>query len=232
MVLAKISFSFAGGNVPKYPIDINIQIVADKRKINNITKKIGKKIFDQFYKHVNFRNMQDEIQGFFIKKFKNTPEYISLTSGTLRGEFGLDDRMVADLPQLLRDLTNVDILVDPKGELSIYIGFASLDELDELTNKYSYFSNGNPIDWLWWLLFMGTKTIIVGYKVAFGADRGRSGLAIMVGKKDGSSSYTYSVGKLNAHFAGTAEDNWFNRTLREHSSEFLSLVKKHLDSKV
>jgi hypothetical protein len=211
-------------------VTTRISIDKSASEIKRIKQEIGKALLEQWAEPGKFNKMKKFLHEFFVAKFLESPEYISLTTGTLRAEFGLDDKMVKNLKQLVQDFTKVRVNADgPYSSplLSIYIGFESMDELQDLCDKYSYFSNDQYlINWLDWLLFKGTETVVIDYKVKYidKKDAGRSGLAIMVGKKG--SGYSYHVGDLNSHFAGTASSNWFNRTLQEHSKEFLEIIKE------
>lgn len=165
------------------------------------------------------------VRNFLISKFMQSEVYFSLTGGYLRGEFGLTDKQVSKIPDILDDLIHVYIQhteEKEKGIFKVKIGIVSPADFDP--NKHGVFisEKGDAIHWLWWLLTQGTQPVVEGYSVFFKQGIGRSEMAIMV-KSEG---YNYSI---DNYFAGTENDNWITRVVKAHQKEIEVILKGKLN---
>ena len=163
----------------------------------------------------------DFISNFLYEKFLSSSTYFSLTSGTLRAEFGLDDGEVSKLPDIIIDMLTIKSDFDfSSGQIKIVIKFID-EEFDP--NKLGSYTSVNKkgeatlIPWLYWLLTAGSENVVDGHYMAAIPGAGRSEMAIMI-KEEGS---TYSV---DPEYAGTANDNWVTKTIRYNFPEIRAQI--------
>lgn len=168
-----------------------------------------------------------ELAKFFYQKLVESNTFISMMHGDLRAEFGFTDSYLEQLDDICVAIAAVYLnykVSTGKDFLTIIIGLHDKDDFDY--EEYGVFTTekGEKIYWLYWLLTQGTTPVVPGYKVLKKEGRGRSNMAIMINKDDG--SYNYSVDSLHA---GTVEDNWITRVLNANKQEFLGIIKKHFN---
>lgn len=163
----------------------------------------------------------DFIANFLYEQFTNSPTYVSLTNGTLRAEFGLDDEEVGKLPDIIIDMLTIKSDLDfTGGKIKLIIKF--IDETFD-PNKYGSYTSVNKrgeatlIPWLYWLLTAGTDDVVVDYHVVPILGAGRSEMAIMM-KEEGSSYYVEHI------YSGTYEHNWITRTIRDSFPEIRAQI--------
>lgn len=163
----------------------------------------------------------DFIGQFLYEKFITSSTYFSLTSGTLRAEFGLDDSEAAKLPDLIIDMLTIKSDLDfSNGKIKIIIKF--IDE-DFDPNKLGSYTSVNKkgdatlIPWLYWLLTAGTEDVVTDHYMSAIPGAGRSEMAIMI-KEEGS---TYSV---DPEYAGSANDNWITKTIKFNFPEIRAQI--------
>ncbi len=150
--------------------------------------------------------IEDRLRSVIIDSIKAAPEYHSLLSGRLLGEFGLTDAPTK-LDRILQ-VWSQDIHFDMKNTTmritaiqGDFKNVLSLPEAQQFTNK------GVSLDWLDWLLIKGDKTIIREYEIeAAQGRRSRTGLAVMVKVKKGR-------WKVPSQYAGTVNKNWVTRAI-------------------
>lgn len=196
---------------------------------NVITQRIktalNKKIYNDGALNAKLIRLSEDLHHLLYISFFKSETYISLTSGELRAEFGLDENAVNDLPELVKKLVSVTVNINsaPKvnNMVTITIGFSDYDDLDFSKDGVFTTEKGDIINWLWWLLSAGESEIenIDQYNVYLKQGYGRSHMAIMI-KTEGQS---YSV---DGYFAGTPHDNWVTRTLRENIDKIKSIIKE------
>lgn len=167
------------------------------------------------------RQFSDVIAQFLYEKLITSSTYYSLTSGTLRAELGLDDENVSKIPDAIVDMIGVDTSYNiSNGQIKIIIKFVD-DNFDPNENG-SYISINKKgesyfIPWLLWLLTAGDSDVVVDHFVALVPGEGRSEMAIMV-KKEGE---TFSI---EPYYAGTPNDNWLTRTVKENIQEIKNII--------
>ena len=166
-----------------------------------------------------------KVKQFLMDRFINSETYRSLTSGELKGEFGLTNREAAKIPDILDDIIHVYVAPNKtkaNGIFTITIGIGSPAEIDY--NKHGVFitEKGEAIHWLWWLLTQGTQPLVSGYSFFLKQGIGRSEIGIMVA----SDGFDYYV---DNYFAGVEGDNWISRTIREYKVEIQKILKESLN---
>lgn len=200
---------------------------------NIITQRIktalNKKIYNEGALNNKLIRLSEKLHQLLYINFFKSETYISLTSGELRAEFGLDEDAVNNLPELVKKLVSVTVNINsvPKvnNMVTISIGFSDYDDLDFAKDGAFVTEKGDIINWLWWLLSAGESEIatIDQYSVYLKQGQGRSHMAVMI-KSVGQS---YSV---DGYFAGTPHDNWVTRTLRENIGALTTIIKEVMNA--
>lgn len=132
--------------------------------------------------------------GYVVRSLiEGTPEYQSLLTGDLRGEFGLDDpqpRLLEVLSVIERSMVVRHVPLKKYGRGLVggmTVGILKSDYQDILSlTEASYVSqpSGELIEWADWLLTRGDEVVVFGYEIFKDLDpiqraRSRSGLALM-----------------------------------------------------
>lgn len=205
---------------------MNFQI---KTPTNSIAAKLKQAINNKLHKQKLIEHRATiaglKLKDFLISKFIQSEVYFSLTGGYLRGEFGLTDKQISKIPDILDDIINIYVehtVEKDKGIFKVRIGIVNLNDFDP--NKHGVFitEKGEAIHWLWWLLTQGTNSVVEGYSVFFKQGIGRSEMAIMIQ----SEGFNYSI---DNYFAGTENDNWITRVIRAHQKEIENILKENLN---
>jgi hypothetical protein len=162
---------------------------------------------------------------------KQEPEYISLTNGQLRLEFGIPDASsIDDIVKKLSDSANISIqnsIIKNNG-VSGGITLTALERtsMGGLINDRSAMVvdvKGYSLPWLQWLLYEGNKPIVKNYEVKIGPNpRSRTGMAIMV---DSNKNW-----RVPAAFSGTVNNNWITRALDRISNDITKLIQDNFES--
>ena len=194
-----------------------------------IISKVRKAIRNQmwggnfFYK---IEKLQNTLAQFLYEKFLSSSTYFSLTGGTLRAEFGLDDYEVSTIPDILIDLIKVGVDENfTNNKIKININFIGEDIDLRETGAYTYKNKKGEtyrVTWLMWLLTAGENDVVLDYSMKLVPGKGRSEMAIMIKPKAGGS---YSV---DPEYSGTAQDNWITRTIRNNIEEIREIIKRIL----
>lgn len=150
--------------------------------------------------------IEDRIRDVVITAIKNEPEYYSLLSGRLLGEFGLTDP-TSKLDAILAQLSKQILVSFDKNTLKVQAIHADLKDILALPEALQLTNKGVQLDWLDWLLVKGDRVIIREYIVEPALGRkSRTGLAIMVKEKRGK-------WKVPSQYSGTIRKNWITRAL-------------------
>lgn len=162
------------------------------------------------------------------------PEYQSLISGKLKGEFGLSSasQKVNDIIDIWTK--NVTVTINPVTISGSKIkGGFKLDMIDSSYNDVLANDGAIVIDetsgvvlpWLEWLLLYGNKIIVKNYEVRVGSNpRSRSGMAIMVPSKNN--------WRVPPEFAGTITSNWVTRALSRLDDSILDIIQKEIEKHI
>lgn len=199
-----------------------------------ISKKINQAILKELSKKVSksFNKLRQYILSSVISSIRNQPEYASILSGSLKGEFGIPNpsqRLNAILEKIESSL-----FTDYKkpfikgngisGGFSIGIIKSDFSDILSMSEAVIISEKNTSLEWLKWLLLEGDKTIITGYEFQLSSpNRSRSGKGIM------SPSFS-GVWKVPGAFSGTMENNWLTRAVESVSKDiesyFIDLLQK------
>lgn len=163
-----------------------------------------------------------EVAQFLYEKFLSSSTYFSLTGGTLRAEFGLDNAEAANIQDAIIDIIAVNTHYNfNNGQIRIIIKL--IDENLDLstTGSYTYTNKKGKtytITWLLWLLTAGENVVVPDHVVYLQPGQGRSEMAIMI-KPDIEGSYS-----VDPEYSGTPNDNWITRTIRNNIEEIKGIV--------
>ena len=184
----------------------------------DIEKKILKALLSEISSSMKIyaKNISKEITDIVILAIQNSPEYSSLTSGSLKAEFGIPDPENRLAGLLVLRSKNISVTFAPpsisqsriksyfrlemiKADLSDILGSDLVTVIDS--------NSGKSVNWLEWLSLAGDKTIIKDYNVVYGPNkRSRTGLAIM-------RSQSGAKWKVPSEFSGTIDNNWITRSI-------------------
>lgn len=211
-------------------IKLNVSNLKIRETDAQITKRVKDSIVENFDKN-NLRgrinDLHQEVANFFYLQFLKSDTFVSLLNGKLRAEFGFTDSYANNLEDICREISSsyIDFKISNRENfLKIFIGVHNKDDIDFNDIGVYTTEKGEQIYWLYWLLTQGTKTVVPEYKVLFREGLGRSHMAIMVTKEG--ENYSYSV---DPNFAGTEDNNWVTRILKQNKDEFLDIIKKHFN---
>jgi hypothetical protein len=197
-------------------IKANIKILESN---NTISQRISRALVPQINEYLKniYKNIEKSIPDIVINSIMSQPEYSSLMSGSLRGEFGIPDP-AARLSQILETIKSgsnivrkATSVVNSKISAGIEFRMVKSDFQDILSLGASSFTTekGSKLEWLRWLLLEGDSVIIIDYAFIPGASEySRTGLGIM-------KPYGGSFWRVPPEFAGTIKDNWITRGIAE-----------------
>lgn len=211
---------------------MNITVRTDEKEITvGILNATRSSINDSLHRAAI--NIRRDIQKMMDGLLRRSPEYISLTTGILRGDFGLDDPEVR-LDEVLKTLREaVDVSVVPvstfgkelRGGLNIGMlrtGFTDILNLPGATNK----TQDIEIPWLRWLLLSGDRILVAGYHITYNispAERRNSMSGIAIMRKGGG-------WRVPPEFSGSETDNWLTRTFNVRVIE--SIINKVVETNI
>jgi hypothetical protein len=160
----------------------------------------------------------------------NSPEYSSLTSGSLRLELGIPDATNKISGLLNIWINNIQYTYNPPAIHNNKIISTFSAEMIKINFDdviYSDFAivrdaKGYTIPWLEWLLTEGNRVLVPSYDVIFGPNtRSRTGNAVM--KKTKQNSW-----KVPAEFSGTISDNWITRAIDAAEDDIQNMLNEAL----
>lgn len=210
---------------------LQIKILESDAKIANT---INKAILPQLNKTISkiFRTMEPFIQSTVMNGIMDQPEYNSLISGELRGEFGIPDagsrvsKILETIQSSIYTEYQKPFINGSKIKGGFFIGIVRNDFRDILSLPESVLitENNSSLEWLKWLLLEGDKTIITGFEFKIGNNsRSRTGQGIMSQEISGS-------WRVPPAYAGQIENNWITRAIDGVSTEienkFVRLLQK------
>lgn len=196
-------------------------------------KEIEQKILQALLPQVNkvlgsyYKAIIPKIKTVISEAIKNSPEYNSIVSGTLKYELGIPDGDSRINNLLNIWLSNIQIESKPvtikNSQIvgSLKLSLIKADLSDVLGSDSAFITDsktGSMVDWLNWLSLAGDRTIIKDYNFILGSNpRSRTGGGIM----------RYSPGsgkwKIPSEFSGTLTNNWITRAI-ESSAESIDTI--------
>lgn len=155
-----------------------------------------------------------------------SPELSSLSSGSLKFDFGLVDDPSPQIINAIVDSVEVNVVKirATKGRFSggirINIQPSSFSNLLSLSVAGQVIESGGSIPWLNWLLTEGDSIIIADFGVDYGAGTGRSGGATMDKK--------FAPFRVDPAFSGTVVDNFITRAIKPYLRQISQAVRSEL----
>lgn len=194
-----------------------------------IMKAINKKVAHEEVLHKKLYKLSLKLYDLIYQKFLESETYASLAGGILRAEFGLDDKEVANLPEILRQIVSVAAVVEKNGQkVTIHINMCENDV--DLSSVGTYVSESKRgsflINWLYWLLIQGERVVVPEFSIWLKPGAGRSEMAFMFLPEDGG---YYSV---DGQFSGVFGDNWVTRTLRDNREEISKMISRTMNNRM
>lgn len=209
------------------------------KRQKTLERRITKQITDQINKSLRSiqRQLTIGLRKLIKDKIEVSPEYYSLVSATLRGEFGLErpDRALAVIIDVFLQSFQAKLkLAQVKGNtffanlsINIRVDFERLADIpegqQEATNQDVLMHGGEVslLPWLRWLLLEGTAPLVFDYSISNNDGIGRSGLQFLM---------TYTPGQnfsiSNTSFTGTENNNFLTRAINENSAEIERYIRK------
>jgi len=177
-----------------------------------------------------YDRMKDSIPSILIKHIQSQPEYESLISGKLKGEFGLPDA-ASRLNSILATIESGAIVQTKapsiaggriKGSIKLQMVQGDFSDLVSLGAASFTTEKGTNLEWLRWLLLEGDSVIISEYQFVAGPyPTSRTGMGVM--QEFGGGSW-----RVPPEFAGAVNNNWITRAINAASSD----IQKELESLV
>ncbi len=210
-------------------------LTTNARIQQKLAEAIRKKVYENNgFPRINqkFDKMLDEVYIVINEGLLNSETFNSLMNGKLRADFGLDDEKVSILPTLFIDLVEAFYQIQMLGEgndvYRVEFTIKQREESDPFVqsafNRAHYISqrSGELIEWLRWLLFSGSGSVVESFVVRYEVDKGRSRLAFM--RKAYGQSFS-----VDPEFAGTADSNMVTKVLAQQKDRILAVFRKHLN---
>lgn len=210
-------------------IKANIKILESN---NTISQRISRALVPQINEYLNdiYTSIENTIPDIVVNSIISQPEYASLISGSLKGEFGIVDP-AARLTQILETIKSgrsvvrkATSVVNSQIKAGIEFRMVKSDFQDILNLGASSFTTekGSKLDWLKWLLTEGDSIIISDYTFVPGSSQySRTGLGIM--RPSGGSFW-----RVPPEFAGTINNNWITRGIAEASPMIQRILEQLL----
>lgn len=212
-------------------VNLRRQKTVEKQIRGNIVEKINRGLSNMQ------RTLTRELRSLIDEKIRHSPEYESLTTAILRGEFGLEDprgKLDGIIKVFLQAFGTRIKLASSRGKtfkanLSIFIDI-DFDALVELDDAYQEATHSDParehedvsfLPWLRWLLIEGTGPFVYDHSVVRGQGTGRSGLQFLMEYTPGQNYFTEVP-----QFTGTESDNFLTRAISDNSEEIRDFIRK------
>lgn len=191
---------------------------------SEIEKKINKLLAGQITSALNKKKsiMRSSIIAILETALLSSPELNSLSSGSLKYDFGLEIDPSFEIINSIISTTRLSVRPivyngkSFKGGVSLYVQPSSYNNLLSLNVAYQSIKGGE-LPWLKWLLTAGDSILIVDYGVEYGLGLGRSGGAKM---KEGIGPF-----RVNPSFSGTADNNFITRALSRYQKEIIDTIQ-------
>lgn len=209
-------------------MNFSLSLVETDSEIRNAILSAMKEVLDKaLVKALN--SIEPKIRILIRAALRNEPEYVSLISGELRKEFGIENTNNVDIAiDNIINSINFSINKISVGASGLTGGIKLTVVPKDLTgiidNSSAYVvdtERGYSLPWLEWLLLRGGEIIVRNFEVRYGPNpRSRSGDAIMVSSK--------SNWRVPAQFAGTTNNNWITRALSTVEDKIVKTLETEL----
>ena len=220
---------------PTVAFGLRLRTKRQKTLQKNINKSVVAKINKGLSKIQ--RELTIGLRELIREKIYQSPEYISLLTATLRGEFGLDrpkymvntivDVFLQSFRTQLKLASVEDRTFHANLSIEIKVNFEKLVEIpeafQEATNQDSINTGSDLtlLPWLRWLLLEGTSSLVFDHSVVRNEGKGRSGLNFLM-------SYTPGTNFAISHkdFTGTESNNFLTRAISANKVEIEQYIRK------
>lgn len=192
-----------------------------ERDTNRIISNLLKRIYDS-----NLKKAEQEVKELVKLQLYNSSTAKSIDAQdteSLAGHFGIpygeETESLEAIINTIAEYVKVTFSHFPpsggklRTTINIVLGDEVYPELQTLDEGQVLTEKGEVIYWLEWLLLGGKGILISEFDVEFELGKGRSGQAIMI---------PGTGWQIPAEHAGTRQDNWLTRTLRE--DDFLNEI--------
>tara|TARA_Y100001938_G_C8081776_1_gene429588 strand:+ start:76 stop:690 length:615 start_codon:yes stop_codon:yes gene_type:complete len=192
-----------------------------------IALKINKALAQIFNKRISgqSKTIEARIKPLVAAALLSSPEIRSLSSGTLRVDFGLTQDPSADIVSAITNSLSVQAQKaiasssGIKGGVLITLQPTDYSNLFSLPTAVQITEKGEVLPWLEWLLTLGQQVIIANFGVEYGS-HGRTGGGHMV-----PNSVPF---KVNSQYAGTIDNNFITRAISPISPQIQNIIIKAL----
>ena len=199
----------------------------------NVQAEIESRLRALLIQHLNKQlpNIEKACKQILDSAIKLSPTYQSLRSanGQLRQELGIEHPEVIDqLMQIWVDSLRATLTINRR---SLVVTVQAVKEYSDLIKvAYHPFASyqtdkGATIEFMRWLLFVGTQPVVEDYYVkkanSFERQYSRTDSLIMRAKKGG-------VYRIPSEDAGTQENNFITRVCEQIGDEILQAIKRSL----
>ena len=208
-------------------MSIGLNLVDSNRKIRaDIERAILQELTQDLDKKT--KSVQKQLRSVMPSWVAVSPEINGLLAagqpGSLGSQLGLTpstaSAAVDNIISALSESVNVEVSdkVRKIKDLKITVSIQPSDFQNLLALETSSYltEQGSKIDWLNWLLFSGTKTIITGYSYEPDSTSGRSGGGYMV---------LGGVWRIPPQFAGTDNDNFITRIFNNKQKDVQKILE-------
>lgn len=192
-----------------------------------IAVKINKALVQIFNKRIpkQAKTIEEQIRPLVSAALLSSPEIRSLSSGTLRIDFGLTQDPSTDIVNAITNSLSVRVQKAVASSSGIKGGVLITLQPTDYSNLFSLpvatqiTEKGESLPWLQWLLTFGQQVIIADFGVSYGPT-GRTGGGSM---KAGAVPF-----KVNTQYAGTADRNFITRAVDQISPQIQNIIIKAL----
>jgi hypothetical protein len=171
-------------------------------------------------------NIERKVKDLVKTAISSSPEISSLSSGSLKFDFGLTEDPSSQIVNAVVNSVFVDVkkVRATKGKFSggitINIQPSSFSNLLSLSVATQDIESGGSIPWLNWLLTQGDAIIIADFGVEYGTGTGRSGGATMDEK--------FAPFRVDPSYSGTVDNNFITRAIQPYLRKISQIVKSEL----
>jgi hypothetical protein len=182
-----------------------------RAQINKALAKEGDKVLATAASRI-----QSRVREIVRVAIASCPEISSLSGGTLRLDFGLEEDPSSQIVNAIVGSVKVDVT---NGGITINVQPSDFSNLLSLSIAQQPVRGGS-IPWLSWLLTAGDSIIIADFGVEYSSGSGRTGGARM--------SQDFAPFRVDPRFSGNSQDNFITRAITPKFREISSIIRKEL----
>ena len=188
-----------------------------RAKINKLLAKEGNKTLEKAA-----RNIEKKVKPLIREAIAGSPEISSLSSGTLKYDFGLTQDPAGEIVSSVVNsvVVNVTKIRATRGKfnggITVSIQPSDLKNLLSLPSANQIIEDGGALPWLQWLLLSGDSIIIASAGVEYKSG-GRSGGAVM--------SVDFAPFRVDPRFSGSSGNNFITRAIDSQGKKILQIMR-------